>query len=736
MNSDYDFTLNSSESPSSGAARNRFLDSLGVGENALRSLEGTQEEPATVDEGLVLSSQPEVESSEASVDLSKGRAISISVNRGAAMNRSLEITVPSSPKAEEAAEAEANPPVTPVTDDLDTIINLSCPECAGDLVIKRRHLGVEGACVWCHTPIVAAETARDRQVRVFALLGGIQKPEATVAPAVQEPQEPTAAPSPAPLLPSPASLEQKAESASTPAGQEPPEPTALSSAPWKPFDATVEHGFSAVPEVETLNEVTPDPQVSQDPADNFYGGNFGFSPSFEPAALEDQSPVEEITHQGAPTTAQPLPMDLDDLYASSGFGSPAEGNKGEPGFGETMAQTPKGAAAFNPAGFGAFLQSPAPVAEREIAAPLSPWSGTGAPDTVSDEPLAPASPVKDEESPAKAGFASPTPWGPPTTFVADESVIDSPPTLIKEEASPSDWASAFENHREPESSVSPQKDTAPEALPAAPAFAGFESGFGSSSPEAEKPVSTDASTEAPSGFFFSNAPASTMLFGRSESTGESFAMPGHCFSTGSSSAPEPKPFEALFPSLSEEEVQPPIFEAAEMESPAEFPSTHEAVGTDSLFPSINQGPSLFGDSPFVSFQDELANETAPAPASGSAFSDLSPAPFSPAAGPENPPVTAIPESANHASPAIASLPPINQAKPKPKVRKGFIVLMVIIVGFASGAALASFVLPVDEYVQTARAFMEKKFNPAGIPSETLPLPLPTGTAAATEITEP
>ncbi|NLT70987.1 MAG: hypothetical protein GXX91_09870 [Verrucomicrobiaceae bacterium] len=54
------------------------------------------------------------------------------------------------------------------------------------------------------------------------------------------------------------------------------------------------------------------------------------------------------------------------------------------------------------------------------------------------------------------------------------------------------------------------------------------------------------------------------------------------------------------------------------------------------------------------------------------------------------------------------------SKSKPKVRKGFLVLMVVIVGFAAGAALASFVLPVDEYVQAARTFMEGKFgSPAG-----------------------
>jgi len=713
MNSDYDFTLNSSESPSSGAARNRFLDSLGVGENALRSLEGSQEEIANADEGLVLSSQPEVEAPDASVDLSKGRAISISVNRGAAINRSLEITVPASPKADGTGEASVNPPVSGVEDDLETIINLSCPECAGDLVIKRRHLGVEGACVWCHTPIVAAETARDRQVRVFPLLGGIKKAETTDVSAVQESHESTADLSPAPAP----------------------------HAPWKPLAEAVESGFSMKSEIEAPTPVLPDPQVKQDQAESFYGGNFGFSPSFEPAPLEDNSAAEDDASEVTPSTGQPVPMDLDDLYASPGFGSPADEKKDEPGFGETMTNAPKGGAAFNPAGFGAFLQSPAPVADREIAeVPPTPWSGASAPTSLSHAPLAPASRVQDEGPSPSGGFASPAPWGPPTSFVPDETVIDAPPALIKEDTSPSDWASAFETPREPESSVSRHNDTAPESLSAPPAFAGFESAFGSSSPESEKLKPTGASAEAPSGFFFSNAPASTMLFGRSESAGESFAMPGHCFSTGSSSEPEveAKTFDALFPSSSVEEVQSPIFEAAEMDMPGEFPAASETVGADPLFPSINQGPSLFGDSAFVSFHDEPVAEPSPAPAAatGSAFSDPKPASFSPAGEPQNSPAPAISESVIPAIPAISSLPLGHQTKPKPKVRKGFIVLMVIIVGFASGAALASFVLPVDEYVQTARAFMEKKFNPSGMTPQTLPLPLQTGNETATEITEP
>ena len=61
--------------------------------------------------------------------------------------------------------------------------------------------------------------------------------------------------------------------------------------------------------------------------------------------------------------------------------------------------------------------------------------------------------------------------------------------------------------------------------------------------------------------------------------------------------------------------------------------------------------------------------------------------------------------------------------------------MVIIIGFACGGALASFVLPVDEYVQTARAFMEQKFNP-GAGSQVISLPGELPTASSSDLIEP
>lgn len=707
MNPDYDFTLNSSESSTSGEARNRFLETLGMGESALRRLEEKTEEMAKADEGLVLTSQPDIEAPESSIDLTKGRTISISVNRGTAVNRSLEISLPTASKGEGVGAPDVKPSVTPVVDDLDTIINLSCPECAGDLVIKRRHLGVEGACVWCHTPIVAAETARDRQVRVFPILGGIQKTAAPVTPPVQE----------------------RCESSEN-----------LLPAPVKPLETKEDPSLACTPETAWSPAVLPSTPVVADSEASSNEGNFGFAPSFEPALRNEVPAIGESANEELVATEGSMPMDLEDLYASTGFGAPAEEATDEPGFGETLANTATGMPGFNPAGFGAFLQSPTPPSEVERKAdqPASPWSGSGNPSFENLEPPADFSPILDEAAPAVAGFSSPSPWGPPISLVPDETVIDAPPTRITEETPLSDWASAFENPPQAEDSASTPKDTAPETLSPAPApagfsgFTGFESAFGASSAEPKKADPAPASGDAPSGFFFNSAPASTTLFGRSEGGEASFAVPGHCFSTGSSSEPEPKTFEALFPSASEEGTRSSIFEASEPDPNGPGTALFDAGEEEPHFPSIKQGTSLFGDSPFVSFQDEPATETSQAPAQGqvSSFSDFNAAPVPPPVAPEilpapSPSAPAIPSAPS--APAIPTLP--LATKPKPKVRKGFLVLMVIIVGFASGAALASFVLPVDEYVQTARAFMEKKFNPAGITPQTQPDPIPTGSDA-------
>jgi hypothetical protein len=63
--------------------------------------------------------------------------------------------------------------------------------------------------------------------------------------------------------------------------------------------------------------------------------------------------------------------------------------------------------------------------------------------------------------------------------------------------------------------------------------------------------------------------------------------------------------------------------------------------------------------------------------------------------------------------------------------------MVVILGFASGAALASFVLPVERYVEAARSFMEAKFAPkAAVPVMPQLNALPGGALATPETSRP
>ncbi|MDF1823546.1 MAG: hypothetical protein P1U68_02830 [Verrucomicrobiales bacterium] len=44
------------------------------------------------------------------------------------------------------------------TAEKEAVIRLNCPGCSGGLNLRRKHLGISGACVHCHTPITAVES--------------------------------------------------------------------------------------------------------------------------------------------------------------------------------------------------------------------------------------------------------------------------------------------------------------------------------------------------------------------------------------------------------------------------------------------------------------------------------------------------------------------------------------------------------------------------------------------------
>ena len=49
------------------------------------------------------------------------------------------------------------------------VLEVLCPACKKALSLRREFLGIEGACVWCQTPIVAAACGLNGEVRIFRI---------------------------------------------------------------------------------------------------------------------------------------------------------------------------------------------------------------------------------------------------------------------------------------------------------------------------------------------------------------------------------------------------------------------------------------------------------------------------------------------------------------------------------------------------------------------------------------
>lgn len=174
-------------------ARSRFLNSIGLGFGGQRAFDGespvSEERPvdgghgrvSVSQEGVALSSQPDdlelpgVARADDSPGEDEFEDIP-SENHGEE-----EMTV----SADSQAEASVEKALEEEGAD-EEVLNLQCPNCEGELALNRIHLGVPGACVWCQTPIVAAESAQDKAVRIF-LIGSPPEAEAKhAAPATDE----------------------------------------------------------------------------------------------------------------------------------------------------------------------------------------------------------------------------------------------------------------------------------------------------------------------------------------------------------------------------------------------------------------------------------------------------------------------------------------------------------------------------------------------------------------------
>lgn len=806
---------NAPEAPSVDAARSRFLDSMGLGEASLKDL--TAEGGDT--EQVALSSLPE----DFEVPGASGKDTVVPRVAGVQirpMNDAAPVAdpVPTGSDSDDEAKAEGDSWEMPTVASLDAgesveetaeaveaeedgfpaesveaeeerleaeesnsapeaaeTLFLTCPKCEGELVLHREHVGVEGACVWCNTKIVAAESGMDGEVRVFAVFQPdfLRDQEETFEEQPQEPIEQDEAP---------ARKETPEQSGET-IEEEPVRETMPEVEEPEPFPAA---GFSTDPQ-PALEEMPPAPMP--DLPDGFAETAPAFPEAEEaPAAIEEPTELPssgfEMPSDGFASTSAPSISDgpggtfpgPDTEEASAMETNPAptpvEGmpfpNALEPlpsGFGAESVEEPpaESAPTTEPAGFGDFLQEEAPSEDSapasagfesfseeaeadaepqpssgfgEVLSKAASWSGDVQPEAA-PESEAPATAVP-EGFDASPGFASA--FDAPAAADLPESTgeADEMPSAFSTE--PMGAADAF---------AAPMESDAPPPLtelePALAAGSMEEAEFGGDlpAPAEEQPID-----EAPSGFSIPST-SEEGPFGFDD------AFPGEePKSTTEEKAPE-NPF-----------TEEAGSDANEMASK----SWGESPPLGGLESPMSSAPeeALEGDSDEDDFMQALSGPESPTPdaeKSGSGFATASPSalfggdddekPAGPPAiseeakeAPEAEPQLAVekpaddPESAEDAVAEAISLPetgaaptvtsqPLGGKTKRP--RKGLVVFVVLLIGLTCGAALASFMLPVEDYVLRARAFMEETFDPAAVSNPVVPSELMT---PATETTTP
>ncbi|HRQ90241.1 MAG TPA: hypothetical protein PLA50_15685, partial [Bacteroidia bacterium] len=656
MDSDFKIILDQEEPLSFEESNGRFLDALGFDDGSLfPDVEASADDVDDLEEseGVVLSSQPEELDEPAIAALTEPlRHLSVA--------ETVAEELPESPgETECAAEVlELEPPVADLPDTTDTtdtteepvaeepetvpvaasetVFELECPECRGALTLERRHLGVEGVCVWCHASIVAAESGRDGVVRVFPVFGG----------SVAKPVEPAAAPEPAPVE-SVETSEVEAEIQSVQTEIEAPQ-----------IDA------------EVAEPVLADEPPSQEPAmvwGGLWSGELSTAVAEAPAesaVAEIPQPEPTVSEEESPAAEESAPS-FDGGVWQSPFAeiepSPTESLLTEPSLAEPeipafeFAPPVEEAAAdvsYAPmsSGFGEFLQSPKLDAEPEPAL------------------AAPTAEVAEDSAPVALSFGAPMDLG--STAPSGQNPFPS-------------WEAAFG------SAFAPAAEAAPQVAAKADDFeAKLPVGFDSSFQTGSAPGSDDAEAD---GIGFQPAPSSPFQFDAAQ--GEPSQPDGVELFEELPQMPAPSPPVGF--SLDAEGSS-----ALSWRSPASSPMEPDS-GTrmllddqekkNGLFPAFSS-PSPFPSSLGVSFSSGGSALPAPSASPQDRFGADEPSDEAEASRP-----------AVEAPPAVASRPnvvsrPLSKVG-KPKVRKGFLVLMVVILGFACGAALASYVLPVDLYVQ-------------------------------------
>ncbi|MCB1207409.1 MAG: hypothetical protein KDN18_24365, partial [Verrucomicrobiae bacterium] len=640
MNPDFDITLKdgAGNAPSS---KDAFLETLGLDEQSL--LGDTAQIPAkeresSADEDLILSSLPD--------DLGISGP-GIAPQRGFNITTSIKIQRPTVEGVSSSEEVEPDQEVSNTTsrsaveetrvesqDDQDPeeTLHLHCPQCRGALVLQRRHLGVEGACVWCHVPIVAAESPGEGRVRVFPILAAGATSLLPTPPTPEETADPSAKEIESEI---PVSIAPATISPTKSDGVEKVQPKTAEHSPDAVQPESPSGFSSAFPEISPRSEVTapsakaslPSPEIPQDLPEIAFQDYSGFAPVESKSSATSESAPSEIpsgfsgfaqveSKPSAPEETAPAEA-LSDF--SGGFTTPTS----DVSFGQTPASAARTEGEPSiPAtpdldelySVGGFLEASAP--ETSLEAKPVPASAAAKP---IEEPTAP-SPSSGFASgfaePAAAdAFAGPTPWGPPTLAPAAP-----PAAKTKPEAEATPVPAGFMTAGMPDDappSAIPDGFGAPSATSAAPeptpsweeafgtpAPAPSPSGFGAIAGPAEEMEEapsflSELKTASPEVGSTANHEASPTWMSSPEKSDslDSFAPPAHGFSTGSSELfEETKDSPVLFGD--------PGFSAPmpwDDKSPDDAPSALAPVGPTPPKPELPEpaglGESLFGAAP-------------------------------------------------------------------------------------------------------------------------------------------
>ncbi len=717
---------------------------------------------------------------------------------------------------EEEVSADAPTTLVPADPAPNEQITLSCPKCEGELTLMRQHLGVEGNCVWCQLPIVAAASGADGHVRIFPLqsdavalessapeeavaeekeevaagLATVDEPE-TEAVAVEEEApkaEEAAAPDQEVTLeekvaeevaidevasdeadPVELEVEVTDEGASEEVAEEKVDEEAIPDG-----FAEVTHGDVSIADMVPEEEEAPEEASSEkefitesekaeseempvtidsfqspaaDPEPSFLAPTGDLPPLAPlPTGFQDSlpdSPVEEEPQDVVPSgfaSAMPAPVSDFEVDLVSPFDSRDEQNfaptewdpNPTPSSGLAGLPEPVKEDVVVPSGFTSIAPAPAPATEVDDA-PVE-MDAAPAADEFASFPFPAADPdpvVENDEVPS--GFNSPVPWGAPIAPANDKPVADEPVMDVPaSEVVPSDFTApaevvssgGVEKASEPWAVLPPMPESEVDASPMVPETnlesAQEPSGFVERKDETEAAAMSgfapstgldDAPQPLPS---FPPASDSEGISGfdvpSSVQEGNSFGSFEMSQDDSVSGLPAPqmdsKPDVELKPDVAFGSPAPSGFTDPE---PEKDEAAEQGFGVSLMNPAEDSSsPSPFSNSPFATFSNdeatEVVEETPEVVAEETPEEKKLPPPLS-----EVVPVNKIPEPEG---PRVESKP-LGSISPKKKSRKGFIIFMVILVGFVCGGALATFVLPVDEYVAAARSYMEGKFSVEG-----------------------